>query len=300
MKKTLITISGPTAVGKTKFSIELAKSLNCEIISCDSRQFYKEMNIGTGVPSKKDLSSVKHHCIQHISILDRYTINDFEIESNKILSDTFKKNNFVIMVGGSGLYMDASINGLDVFPEIDLNVRKDLNDQYINKGIEFLQNKLKKLDPAYYKTIDLNNYRRIVRALEVCISSSTPFSSFLNKKNVKRPYSVFPIAINIERKKLYKLINERVDEMIDNGLLNEVKTLKNHKDLTALQTVGYKELFEYLNSEKPIEHYIEEIKKNTRRYAKRQLTWLNKKKNLVWLDRNHEIDDIISTHLDSK
>jgi len=300
MKKTLITISGPTAVGKTKFSVKLAKSLNCEIISCDSRQFYKEMNIGTGVPSKKVLSSVKHHCIQHISILERYTINDFERESNKILTDTFKNNNFVIMVGGSGLYMDASINGLDVFPEIDLNVRKDLNDQYINKGIEFLQNKLQKLDPEYYKTIDVNNYRRIVRALEVCISSNKPFSSFLNKKNVNRPYSVFPIAINIERKNLYKLINKRVDEMIDNGLLNEVKTLENYKNLTALQTVGYKELFEYLNSKKPIDYYIDEIKKNTRRYAKRQLTWLNKKNNLLWLDQNYKIDDIISTYLDSK
>ncbi|MGY8945757.1 MAG: tRNA (adenosine(37)-N6)-dimethylallyltransferase MiaA [Flavobacteriales bacterium] len=300
MKKTLITISGPTAVGKTKFSIELAKSLGCEIISCDSRQFYKEMNIGTGVPTKTELSSIKHHCIQHKSILDRYTISDFEIESNEILNNKFKTHDFMIMVGGSGLYMDASINGLDRFPEINLNVRDELNNQYDSMGIEFLQNKLKKLDPYYYSIIDVCNYRRIIRALEVSISTNKPYSSYLNKKNVIRPYKVFQIAINIERKDLYQLINNRVDQMITNGLLNEVKKLENHKSLTALQTVGYKELFEYINSEKSLEHYIEEIKKNTRRYAKRQLTWLNKKDNLFWIDNNYKIEKIISTYFESK
>tara|TARA_B100000795_G_scaffold1147_1_gene791 strand:- start:4789 stop:5691 length:903 start_codon:yes stop_codon:yes gene_type:complete len=300
MRKTLITISGPTAVGKTKFSIELAQLLNCEIISCDSRQFYKEMSIGTGVPSVIELSTVKHHCVQHKSILDRYTINDFEIESNEILNNQFKTNDFMIMVGGSGLYMDASIYGLDKFPEVDLGIRNDLNKQYAVKGIKFLQNKLKELDPQYYKKIDIYNSRRIIRALEVCISSKKPYSSFLNKTKVNRPYKVFPIAINIERKDLYDLINKRVDQMLESGLLDEVKSLKKYMNLTALQTVGYKELFDYLNSTNPLESYIEEIKKNTRRYSKRQITWLNKKNDLLWIDHSYNVKNIVSAYFDLK
>ncbi|KRO87165.1 MAG: tRNA dimethylallyltransferase, partial [Cryomorphaceae bacterium BACL29 MAG-121220-bin8] len=281
-------------------SIELAQLLNCEIISCDSRQFYKEMSIGTGVPSSIELSTVRHHCIQHKSILDRYTINDFEIESNEILNNKFKTNDFMIMVGGSGLYMDASINGIDKFPEIDLGVRNKLNKQYEVNGIEFLQNKLKELDLKYYEKIDIYNSRRIIRALEVCISSKKPYSSFLNKTKLNRPYKVFPIAINIERKDLYKLINNRVDQMLISGLLNEVKLLKKYKSLTALQTVGYKELFDYLNSTKSLETYIEEIKKNTRRYAKRQITWLNKKNDILWIDRSYNVKSIVSTYFDLK
>ena len=204
------------------------------------------------------------------------------------------------MVGGSGLYMDASINGIDKFPEIDLGVRNKLNKQYEVNGIEFLQNKLKELDLKYYEKIDIYNSRRIIRALEVCISSKKPYSSFLNKTKLNRPYKVFPIAINIERKDLYKLINNRVDQMLISGLLNEVKLLKKYKSLTALQTVGYKELFDYLNSTKSLETYIEEIKKNTRRYAKRQITWLNKKNDILWIDRSYNVKSIVSTYFDLK
>jgi len=298
LKKTLITISGPTAVGKTKFSIELAKLLNCEIISCDSRQFYKEMNIGTGVPSENDISKIKHHCIQHKSIFDRYTINDFEIESNNILNKKFIDQDYMIMVGGSGLYMDASINGLDKFPEIDYKIREELNNELELNGIKSLQKKLNKIDPDHFLNIDINNPRRIIRALEVCITSKKPYSFFLNKKKVNRSYKVFQIAINTERNNLYDLINNRVDKMIINGLLNEVKSLIDHSSLIPLQTIGYKELFPYFKKKESLETCIEEIKKNTRRYAKRQLTWLNRNNDLLWLDNKSKAEVIISTYFD--
>lgn len=292
MNKTLITISGPTAVGKTKLSIDLAMNLNCEIISSDSRQFYKELSIGTAIPTKKELIKVKHHCIQHKSITESYTIKDFEKEALNIITNQFKTNKYLIMVGGSGLYMDAVINGLDEFPDIDNKVRNKLNEMYQKFGIEYLQKKLKKLDSKYYSKVDKKNPRRLIRALEVCISSNKPYSSYTGKKKRNHPFNLFNIGIKKERAELYEKINMRVDDMVKKGLLNEVKSLIKFKDLNVLNTIGYKELFSYLENKTTIERSIEEIKKNSRRFAKRQITWLNSKENIFWVDNQTNIKEI--------
>jgi len=291
-KKKLITVSGPTAVGKTKFSIDLAKLLNCNIISSDSRQFYKELSIGTAVPSRKELKTVKHHCIQHKSILDTYTIKDFQKEALIIIKNEFKINDYVIMVGGSGLYMDSVINGLDNFPNINEQVRENLNLKFEEFGIEYLKKKLKKLDPVYYNNVDKQNPRRLIRALEICISSNKPYSSFIGKQKTAHEFNIFQIGLKINRELLYNKINLRVDKMIDDGLLKEVKTLINYKELNALNTLGYKELFLFLEGKITFNESIEEIKKNSRRFAKRQITWLKGKKDVVWIDNHTNPEDI--------
>ncbi len=292
MSKTLITISGPTAVGKTKLSIDLAMILNCEIISSDSRQFYKELSIGTAVPTKEELNKVKHHCIQHKSILESYSIKDFEKEALNIITNQFKTYKYVIMVGGSGLYMDAVIYGLDEFPKIDNKVRDNLNEKYKKFGIKYLQKTLKKLDLNYYLQVDKKNPRRLIRALEVCISSNKPYSSYLKRKKRNHLFNIFHIGIKKDRLELYDKINNRVDEMLKKGLLNEVKSLIKFKDLNVLNTIGYKELFLYLENKTTIERSVEEIKKNSRRFAKRQITWLNSKENIFWVDDKTNIEEI--------
>ncbi|MAU64079.1 MAG: tRNA (adenosine(37)-N6)-dimethylallyltransferase MiaA [Flavobacteriaceae bacterium] len=300
MKKTLITVSGPTASGKTKFSIKLAKELNCDIISSDSRQFYKEMSIGTAVPTKKQLKSVTHHCIQHKSIFDIYTIKDFHDEALSIIKDKLKINDYIIMVGGSGLYMDSVINGLDNFPDINHQVRRDLNLKFEKFGIEYLQKELKKIDPVYYNNVDKQNPRRLIRALEISISSKKPYSSFIGKKKTIHSFNLFHIGIDINRELLYQKINSRVDKMIENGFLEEVKTLINNKELNALNTLGYKELFLFLEKKVTFKQSIEEIKKNTRRFSKRQMTWLRKRKDIFWIDNKSDHKDIIKSYLDFK
>lgn len=299
-KKTLITISGPTAVGKTKFSIDLARILNCNIISCDSRQFYKELTIGTAVPSKKELKAVKHHCIQHKSILDTYTIKDFEKEVLIIINNEFKNNDYIIMSGGSGLYMDAVINGLDNFPKTDDKVRKQLNSELNKFGIEYLQKKLNKLDPLYYNNVDKQNPRRLIRALEICISSNKPYSSFIGKQKIIHEFNLFNMAMNIKREILYNKINLRVDKMIDDGLLEEVKTLIIHKELNTLNTIGYKELFLFIEKKLTFEQSIEEIKKNSRRFAKRQITWLKRKEDIIWVNNDVTPEEIKRNYFDFK
>lgn len=291
MKKKLITISGQTASGKTNLSIRLAQNLNCSIISCDSRQFYKEMSIGTAVPSKLELSKANHYFIHHKSVKDNYTVGDFQNDALKLIENLFKKDDYIILTGGSGMYMDAIVNGIDKFPKIKLGVRELLNEKHNSRGILFLKNKLKELDPEYYDIVDVNNHRRLIRALEVCISTGKPYSSFLNKKNKKYDFESINFGIKVDRELLYKKINYRVDKMISDGLIKEAKTLLNFKDLNPLNTVGYKELFEHFKGNLTKSQAIEKIKQNTRRYAKRQMTWL-KNKNLVWIENNVEIDEI--------
>lgn len=291
MKKKLITISGQTASGKTNLSIRLAQNLNCSIISCDSRQFYKEMSIGTAVPSKLELSKANHYFIHHKSVKDKYTIGDFQNDALKLIENLFKKDDFIILTGGSGMYMDAVVNGIDAFPKIKLGVRELLNEKYNSTGILFLKNKLKELDPEYHDIVDVNNHRRLIRALEVCISTGKPYSSFLNKKNKKYDFESVNFCIKVDRELLYKKINYRVDKMISNGLIKEAKALLKLKGLNPLNTVGYKELFEHFEGNLTKSQAVEKIKQNTRRYAKRQMTWL-KNKNLIWVKNNIEIDEI--------
>lgn len=299
MKKKLITISGPTASGKTSLSLKLAEHLNCSIISCDSRQFYKEMSIGTAVPLKNELKKIDHYCIQHKSIKEAYTIGDFKDEAHKILKKLFKNNDFVIMTGGSGLYMDSVVSGLDDFPKIDPVIREGLNKNFKSNGIIYLQKKLKELDPKYYSIVDLNNHRRIIRALEVCISEKQPYSNFLNKKNnTNNKFKTVNLSIETNRVDLYKKINSRVDQMIEYGLVEEVNSLYKYKHLNPLNTVGYKEIFDFIDGKSTLIEAIDKIKQNTRRYAKRQLTWLKKRK-LIWVNKNIKIEELKNIILSS-
>jgi len=286
----LITIIGPTAIGKTSLSIALAKHFDCDIISCDSRQFYKEMKIGTAVPTKKELASVPHHFIQNKSIFENYSVGDFEKEALTKLDELFLKNTIQIMVGGSGLYVDAVLKGIDTFPEIDLKFREEVRLNYEKKGMKYLQNQLKELDLEYYEYIantnpqTLQNPQRMTRFIEVCIGTKKPYSSFLNKEKNRRNFTPIIIGLETKREMMYDRINQRVDLMINEGLLTEAEKLAPNKKLNGLQTVGYRELFDYLEGKITLDFAIEEIKKNTRRFAKRQLTWFKRMENTIWFD----------------
>ena len=293
-KKYLIALVGPTAVGKTAVSILLANHFKSEILSADSRQFYKEMSIGTAVPSKEELAEVLHHFIQHISITDDYNVGDYERDALQLLEEKLKTHTLLFMVGGSGLYVDAVVKGLDTFPDVDPKIREELQEIYDRKGLEPLQEQLKKRDPEYFQKVDIQNPHRLIRSLEVCIESGMPYSSFLGKNKPKRDFEVIKIGLQADRKVLYDRINRRVDLMMEAGLLEEARKLKNKKHLNALQTVGYKELFSYFENEISLEKAIEEIKKNSRRYAKRQLTWLRKDEAIEWFEYNENIENIIN------
>lgn len=293
-KPLLICIVGPTAIGKTALSIEVAKAFATEIISADSRQFYKEMRIGTAVPSQKELEEVQHHFIQNRSVLDSYSVGDFEKEVLENLTDLFKKQAIVVLVGGSGLYVDAVTKGLNKFPEIKRNIRETLNKEFSTNGIEFLQKELQETDPEYYKKVDLKNHHRIIRALEVCRSSEKPYSSFLNAKKPERFFNTLFIGLTADRDIIYDRINQRVDIMLQEGLVQEVENLLVHKNLNALQTVGYRELFQYFDGIFTKEQAIEEIKKNTRRFAKRQITWFKKNKEINWFDYATKPEEVIA------
>ena len=286
MAKTLIAIVGPTAIGKTAMAITLAHDFDTEIISSDSRQFYREMQIGTAVPSKEELSSVKHHFIQHISISDTYSVGDFEKEALKVLEKLFKDNDTVIMAGGSGLYVDAVIHGLDTFPKINPEVSKGLNADFKANGIDKLLVRLEKLDPDYFGKVDKQNPHRLIRALEVCLGSGKPYSFFLSAEKQSRSFDILTVGITADRPLIYERINSRVDRMIEDGLLAEVEKLMPYRELNALNTVGYKELFQYLDGTSTLEFAISEIKKNTRRFAKRQMTWFRKKEKTLWVPYN--------------
>lgn len=288
--KYLITIVGPTAIGKTALSIALAQHFKCEIISCDSRQFFKEMTIGTAVPNPDELQAAKHHFIQNISIFDNYTVGDYEKEALNKLEELFKHNDYAILIGGSGLYVDAVLKGFDEFPEIDPTIRENVAQEYEQHGIVYLQEQLKKLDSSYYDKLTtenpqtLQNPQRMMRFIEVCLGTGKAYSSFLNQKKNNRDFTPILIGLEADRAVIYDRINQRVDIMMNNGLLEEAHRLHPNKALNALQTVGYRELFSYFDGEFNLPFAIEEIKKNTRRFSKRQLTWFKRKENTKWFD----------------
>ena len=284
MAKTLIAVVGPTAIGKTALSIKLANHYNTEIVSADSRQFYKEMTIGTAVPSKEELSAAKHHFIQNLSVKEDYSVGDFERDGLALLEKLFKLQDIVILVGGSGLYVDAIVKGLNHFPDVDESIRLKLNDSLKNEGLEPLQNQLKTLDPKYFEKVDIHNPHRVIRALEICIGTQKTYTSFLEQDKEERPFNTITVGLEADRTKIYERINDRVDIMMAEGLLKEVKSLEPYKNYNALNTVGYKELFNYLDDEWSLEFAISEIKKNTRRFAKRQLTWFKKNSDTLWFN----------------
>ena len=293
--KYLISIVGPTAIGKTALSIKLAQHFNTEIISADSRQFFREMQIGTAAPSKEELAGAKHHFIHHKSIHNTYNVGAFEKDALHKLNSLFELHNVVVLVGGSGLYVDAVTLGLDDFPEVDSNIREALNNDLKTKGLEYLQNQLQSLDPESFKTIAIENPHRIIRALEISMGTGKPYSSFLNQGKAKRNFKTVTIGLTAERETIYNRINERVDIMIHDGLIDEVKILLEYKNLNALKTVGYKEIFNYFDGLWELDFAFSEIKKNTRRFAKRQLTWFKKNNKALWFDYKTPLIEIIKT-----
>ncbi len=275
-KKHLIVVAGATATGKTELAIQLAQHFNTEILSCDSRQFYREMNIGTAKPTVEELSRAKHHFINSLSIQENYSVGDFERDALLILKELFKSKDVAILAGGSGLFIRALCDGLDEFPDVPKTIRADLEKTLLEDGIEVLQEELKASDPAYYETVDLHNAHRLIRALGVCRASGKPFSGFQKQKKTTRFFEPIYILIQLERATLYERINLRVDEMMHLGLLEEARQLFPYKQFNALQTVGYQEFFDYFKGNISSEEAIELVKRNSRRYAKRQMTWFRK------------------------
>lgn len=295
MNKTLITLSGPTACGKTDLSIRIAKTLGAEIFSCDSRQFYKEMSIGTAVPSETELKEIPHHFIQHKSIQSPYSVGQFETDAMDALTQYFEKQDFAILVGGSGLYMHAVVEGIDKFPEVLEEIRTALGQRLETNGLEELQQELQSLDPDHYQKIDIQNPSRVLRALGVSLAAGQPYSSFLGQDKPKRPFTVLPLTVDISRELLYNRINERVDQMINAGLLQEAESLYPYRDLNALQTVGYQEIFDFFDQKIDLDEAIAQIKQHTRNYAKRQMTWIRRKEsNAEQINPTISDEDLVS------
>lgn len=290
-KATLLVISGPTAVGKTDLCINLAKKFNTSIVSADSRQFYREMNIGTAKPSLAELHEIRHYFINSLSIHENYDVWKFEKDALLTIGQLFQNQNPVILTGGSGLYIDALTNGLDEIPHVDSAIRRELTEAYSQHGIIVLQTKLKDLDPIYHHQVDLRNPQRLIRALEVCIGTGKPFSSFRVKRIINRPFKLIKIALEREREELYNRINQRMDQMIANGLFEEASQLFPYRHLNALQTVGYKEIFDHLAGNYDSEEAVRLLKRNSRRYAKRQMTWLKNGGDYSWFHPS-ELDKI--------
>lgn len=289
--KALITLVGPTAIGKTSLSIELAKQLNCEIISADSRQFYKEMSVGTAKVTPEEMEGVPHHFVDFLSIEEFYTAGQFEKDVLNKLEDLFKENNVAILVGGSGLYVNAVLSGIDEIPS-DLELRAELNQELKENGLKHMQQKLKKLDYDHYRFMDKQNPQRLIRAIEVCMTTGKKYSELRKQAPKERDFNSVQIGLTADREVIYDRINNRVDEMIESGLIEEVKSLWSHKELNSLNTVGYKELFKHFDGEWELDFAIEKIKQNTRNFAKRQLTWFKKDKNTQWFDVTSEKEKI--------
>lgn len=286
--KYLLSIIGPTGIGKTPISIFLAKKLNTEIISCDSRQFYYELKIGTAYPKIQDLNLIKHHLIGHKNIHELYTVGDFEKDANKIINKLFLKYNIIIMVGGSGLYEKAVVEGLNNIPKISKNIVNNWNNIFQKKGIFYLQQELKNKDYTAYNNIDILNPRRLIRALSVIEATNKKYSYFHNIKKHNKNFVVLRIGLILERNKIYESINNRTDIMMNMGLLDEAKKFFHYKKLNALQTIGYQEIFSFLEGKISLTDSIKNIKKNTRNYAKRQITWYKKYNNIFWFNPNYK------------
>ena len=286
--KSLIVIAGPTASGKTAFAIKVAKALNTVILSADSRQFYKEMSIGTAAPTEEELSQAKHYFIHHISIEDKYDVADYERDAMQLLEELFKTHDAVIMTGGSGLFIDAVCNGIDAMPDIQPEIREKVQKLYDEGGLKALQDEVKRLDPEYFAIVDQQNPRRLQRALEVCYQTGQPFSSFRSGNTVQRDFDIKKYAILWDRQELIERIDKRVDMMMEQGLLEEAKALYPKRHLNALNTVGYKELFTYFDGQCTLEEAVEQIKIHTRQYAKRQMTWLRKDSGYRWITPDEE------------
>ena len=291
-KKTLIAIVGPTAIGKTSLSIELAKQHNCEIISADSRQFFKEMSIGTAKPTPEEMDGVVHHFVDCISIQEFYTAGQFENDVMNKLNEIFEKQDIAIMVGGSGLYVNAVLSGIDEIPS-NLELRAELNKELEENGLRHMQQKLKKLDYEHFKFMDKQNPQRLIRAIEVCLSTGKKYSDLRNQTAKKRDFDIIQVGISADREIIYDRINSRVEEMVKNGLVEEVTGLFAQKELNSLNTVGYKEIFNHLVGECELDFAIEKIKQNTRNFAKRQLTWFKKDEKTKWFDVINQKEELI-------
>lgn len=288
LEKTLIVVVGPTAIGKTALAIKLAQHFATEIISADSRQFFKEMEIGTAKPSTEELAAAPHHFINSHSVKTLFSTGDFEIQALNLMEILFKRHNVLIMVGGSGLYIDAVCNGLDALPDTDMNIREQLNQQLANEGIEAIKTQLAELDPEYYLKVDQANPQRMIRGLEFFLSTGSKLSAHLTNNKKVRPFKIVKIGLNMDRAALYKRINLRVDQMMEAGLLDEVKSLQAYRNYNALNTVGYAELFSYLDGLLPLAEAVDKIKQNTRRFAKRQLTWFRRDDSTAWFEPNQQ------------
>ncbi|MCD4833476.1 MAG: tRNA (adenosine(37)-N6)-dimethylallyltransferase MiaA [Bacteroidales bacterium] len=295
--KSLIVILGPTGIGKTDLSIDIAKEFETEIISSDSRQIYKELKIGTAVPTDEQLKKVKHHFIGNKSIYDYYNASMFEQEVLEVLNELFSNLDYVVMTGGSGMYINAVCDGIDDLPTIDQELRKNLINQHKEEGIESLRLQLKMLDPESYSKVDLKNPKRILKALEVSIQTGKPYSSFLSESKKKRNFNIIKIGLQRDRNELYERINLRVDQMIEDGLMDEAKRYYKDRHLNSLNTVGYKELFEFFDKKITQEKAIELIKRNSRHYAKRQISWFSRDKEIVWFnpDKKERIIEFIKS-----
>lgn len=288
--KRLIVVAGPTAVGKTAECIRLAQMLNTEIVSADSRQFYKEMNIGVARPSESELATVPHHLIAHISVCRDYNVAMYEREALEVIEELFRRKDDIVLTGGSGLYVNAVCNGIDDIPDKDEGIRQELNDLFAEQGLEPLQRELQERDPEYWKIVDKQNHIRLIRALEVCRQTGRTFTSFRSQKKTQRNFDIVRIGIKRSRENLLERIYQRVDCMLEQGLIEEVKGLYEYKNLQALNAVGYKEIFDFLDGKTSLQEAVEQIKINTRRYAKRQMTWFCKDKEIQWLDAEKDLD----------
>ena len=296
MKNTLIVLLGPTGIGKTDISIDIARHFGCDIISADSRQFFREMRLGTALPSREQLAEIKHHFIGFLSVKDYYSSNLFERDVLGILPDLFKKNSVVLMTGGSGMYIDAVCDGIDDIPDVDPEIREKFARKYKEEGIEGLRIELKLLDPEHYEKVDLKNPRRIIRALEICETTGQPYSGFLTKQKRRRDFEIIKTGLKRPREELFDRINRRVDLMIRDGLEEEAMNLFGFRHLNALNSVGYREFFDFFDGKTTRDKAIELIRRNTRRFAKRQITWWSKDEGIRWFggDDKEQIIDYLT------